>query len=747
MVEGYERYGDASDGPMQPGDRGTVVEIQEGPSGERYGDSHVMPSARSDIPFLTSPLPLFRRSVRVLHKNRRWWYQPQALLSEKSGLTESPAVWFIRMILRAHGYDHTTLLPLTGRQVTTVSWQVGDIVVPRKLLSGAEGEGDVEHQIGILDSCFGRIVAETSSSSSSLTCRGRDSGTVLVEYIDKAFAEAAGVQPASAMDDSSSSLEIRRVRVNRLVHSNHFCRLTAMRGRRIRSASGESSLDPMDVAETDGDVTLGAAVSERVRTDLKKLRGLDINAIESITKECHRNSATLASLFAAGLPSTILAGIESISRKIRRNDNDESVSHAIASLGRLVLVIVEQLFCSRAAVSHTSRPVPLRDFGEASPSTDDPFNQESDPMEETGSPARSSSQIRSEQPESLSIGLSDADLMEDAGRASRLSSLQQRRSMLLALMSRARRSHSSSMNDLLDREAHGSSGEMPFGQIIPNLGQFRHDISGSLQIGPTGSFPLGGSWDEPVDGEGPSSRNIALSNRSQSIPQASTSSSAHNEVQSSMLERLLRGRGDNVTGNSVGGKAPGITQAGSIGTLIFNGLLGNSLAWVQASLDLQIKRAQSRTSQRAINLLQSATDEEGTPLLLLAISLGCSLDILKYLVKMGAHVGGSEVRLAAKTGQLEALALLLRYSGYIEGLTDTNDFSPEVGHVIREALAQQESDQRRMQEDARSFLITVIRELMQLGLIARRQQDSSDQCARAISGVLVGNVLLHALYL
>ena len=58
MVEGYERYGDASDGPMQPGDRGTVVEIQEGPSGERYGDSHVMPSARSDIPFFNLPFAI-----------------------------------------------------------------------------------------------------------------------------------------------------------------------------------------------------------------------------------------------------------------------------------------------------------------------------------------------------------------------------------------------------------------------------------------------------------------------------------------------------------------------------------------------------------------------------------------------------------------------------------------------------------------------------------------------------------------
>ena len=35
LVTGYEKYGDASGGPLQPGDRGTVVELQRGPNGER----------------------------------------------------------------------------------------------------------------------------------------------------------------------------------------------------------------------------------------------------------------------------------------------------------------------------------------------------------------------------------------------------------------------------------------------------------------------------------------------------------------------------------------------------------------------------------------------------------------------------------------------------------------------------------------------------------------------------------------
>ena len=35
LVEGYEAKGDASTGPLQPGDRGRVVELQRGPNGQR----------------------------------------------------------------------------------------------------------------------------------------------------------------------------------------------------------------------------------------------------------------------------------------------------------------------------------------------------------------------------------------------------------------------------------------------------------------------------------------------------------------------------------------------------------------------------------------------------------------------------------------------------------------------------------------------------------------------------------------
>lgn len=35
-MEGHEKFGDAVKGPLHKGDRGTVVELQRGPGGERY---------------------------------------------------------------------------------------------------------------------------------------------------------------------------------------------------------------------------------------------------------------------------------------------------------------------------------------------------------------------------------------------------------------------------------------------------------------------------------------------------------------------------------------------------------------------------------------------------------------------------------------------------------------------------------------------------------------------------------------
>ena len=50
LVEGFDRYGDASSGPLQLGDRGIVVDVQKGANGEMYVGA--MFSERHDHSFL-----------------------------------------------------------------------------------------------------------------------------------------------------------------------------------------------------------------------------------------------------------------------------------------------------------------------------------------------------------------------------------------------------------------------------------------------------------------------------------------------------------------------------------------------------------------------------------------------------------------------------------------------------------------------------------------------------------------------
>lgn len=54
LVEGYERYGDASNGPLHPGDRGTVVEVLDGPNGERYVDPSCCYVSMCQVVFISS---------------------------------------------------------------------------------------------------------------------------------------------------------------------------------------------------------------------------------------------------------------------------------------------------------------------------------------------------------------------------------------------------------------------------------------------------------------------------------------------------------------------------------------------------------------------------------------------------------------------------------------------------------------------------------------------------------------------
>jgi hypothetical protein len=144
-------------------------------------------------------------------------------------------------------------------------------------------------------------------------------------------------------------------------------------------------------------------------------------------------------------------------------------------------------------------------------------------------------------------------------------------------------------------------------------------------------------------------------------------------------------------------------------------------------------------------LLQSVADEDGMPLLQLAISLGCSTAIIRYLIRLGTPIGDAEIKMAAKADQPETLSVLLQSSVYHEGLVDVNVCSPAVSSVIDDASRRQETQHRTMRLEAGSFVASFLRQLLKLGLSSRHEENTTDLCSRAIAGALVGDVILDGL--
>jgi hypothetical protein len=96
-------------------------------------------------------------------------------------------------------------------------WEVGDAVVPLTEPQKS-GTNDNDASSEELD-CFGRIVPETKEPSPPGRSRGRKSETVLVEFTDPAFGRAVGAM--NALEDASdATVEVRRVPIEKLQHSN-----------------------------------------------------------------------------------------------------------------------------------------------------------------------------------------------------------------------------------------------------------------------------------------------------------------------------------------------------------------------------------------------------------------------------------------------------------------------------------------------------------------------------------------------
>ena len=697
--------------------------------------------------FLSSRYWWYRHSIRVVHNSLRWWYQPQALLREKSGLTESAGVWFLRTILRAHGYDHTTLQFLVGSQVTTSSWCVGDVVAPKTVPSGDATEVRSEGQTqAVMDLALGRIVAESADSTATLTSRGRESGSVLVEFISKKFSEATGIQTGSAFQDASLSLKTQRIPVDRLVHSSVYGECADMKPSRntcnssMEDGTENRGLEAVAIEmlsdEEDGGTVIGNA-----RSDIKKIADLDVFAIENVSRECTENTTALAAMFNVGLQDSILAAIDAAARKVKGSEDAGNLAQAISALGKLVLIIAKQAF--------------LHDFCEAqhvSGRTDSEVVRKAiREKQQSGQHGKRSAyqRTRTDERGTWTLGLSDSTSSQEVGHVGRLSSLQQRRSMLNALISRARRDNPGSVSDILNGAMCESSEEESVTSMVAPLSPNRPD-GPSLLFNQRSGYLHRGSWDESIgethdgvfssanDGTAPKAPPL-----SRNILRRKGANDIKNERSSSVLDAILRGRAFKPHLGSYGRKSPGFIQLSVRKSLISNGLQGNSLQWLKAALDPERERISVKQSQRNVALLQSSTDDDGMPLLQLAISLGCSSSIISHLIRLGAPICEKEIKLAARMDQPSALYIMLRNSVYSEGLVDIDSCSPAVANVIREASVRQKAQQQKMRLEAGSFLASFLQKMLLLGLSCRRH--SFDLCGRAVIGCLLGNTVLAAL--
>jgi hypothetical protein len=656
-------------------------------------------------------------------------------MSERSSLIESPGVWFLRRTLRSHSYDHTNLESLDCKQVTSSSWCVGDVVIPKKTGKGTVS-GSAENSAG---ACFGRIVAEASSSAPSLVSHSRDAGTVAVEYVNRSFAEATGVVAGSS-SESLAVHDTRRMRASKLLHSSVF-----YDGRKSGSSQPsdedevprEATEDFMESDDTsDSKVESDNSsppysVTNKERSELIALSHLERSAIESVRKECQRNPDSLASLFSAGLPDAILAAIDVAEKQMNSLEPREDLTEKISAVGELALFVADQLF----SPAQGKRPVDAE--------ADETTVRENAPASRSRRAGTERLSYHSRRLSQEAVVRREARRQEEraADPQGAGGSLQQRRSMLLSLMSRARRSNASYINEIMDRSNGGLARDFPLEQIAPPLGFMRggQAFTGS---GP-GDFAQDPAWDDPSFGgaAGPAESSNDYSDEGTSSPGRAQSVG---DQSNTFLDSILRCRADSTP--SASRKESGAAHTAFTRHLVSTGVLVDSLAWVKASVDSQMKKTQLPSSQKSSTALRNAVDEEGTPLLQLAICFGCSAEIIDFLVFCGSPVGEAEIKKAAVTNQPRILSQLLTHASFSADIVDPKECSPAVAQVFAQAKVRQDDLATKMREAAGAFMVQLLRRLLVVGLSSRRHLSSRvDLCSKAICELLVGNVLLRAL--
>lgn len=657
---------------------------------------------------LTVFCTLCSRSIRVIFNGRRWWYQPQALLSERSGLIETAGVWFVRRLLRAHGYHPTTLEPLHGKSLADVPPQADDVVVPKTLSSVSQSKNPMETVVA-------RVVCDQGSV---------EENQVTVEFINPAL---DGSGEPKEDDASKISLRTKVMPKESLQYTSVF----------FGSGTGNSTqtesmkVDSLPTEEKyDG---TGEQTSNKVHADLAGVARLDGSSLESIAKECKKNSESLANIFSAGLPEALLKATETAERQMRSLEPREDLPERISSMGSLTLYIAEQLFSDKPKQESSSDSPPK-------PDDDSP-----PPLASRNRRSRTSSHSsnRRNRAAANAAVLAEAEQGASSSSAGLVASLQQRRGLLLSLMSRSRGNGTGNADSGAMEEAAAAAlnpiADDLFFSRLPPPGFYGAGDRPALLMGSSGrdASEPGRHLFEAASSSRNNNSNRSTSERNNNQDSATSSESQPTRRSSnnkSFLETVLRS-------SSHAAKSMGPSSTIFFQHLIRVGLWSNSAAWVKAALDKYIKKSPQKTS----TILKQAYDEEGTPILKLAVTFGCSADVVGLLLACGAHVTAWDVRTAIESNQADVLALFLRHAS-LPNDVDLSKVSPDIVGVVEEARERQDRLDRKMRESAGEFMVDILKRLVDLGLISRRHRTARlESCSRSISEVLVGNVLLRAL--
>ena len=576
-----------------------------------------------------SYIVVFSYAIHVSFNASQWWYQPQALLTERSGLIESPSAWFLHKALRAHGHDQTTLQPLWGKPLSTSSWEVGDVVVPLTL--SQKSDMDDTQVLSEDRDCFGRVAAEAQDPSSSIRSRGRRPDTVLVEFMDPEFGRRTGV--INALEDVSDNVvQVRRVPVDKLQHGR-FCEFGVFKNGFDAINSGLSGADN----ETDVEPSSGATVviNSSLRAEIEGVSCLDPISIQSVAKTCEKQPALCSSALASGLCDAILSAVSLAEQSAKKGKVNDRMGVAVSSLGLLSFILCRNL---------------LSVDGEERSAAED-INERTQEGEDVN----------------LSAVLAEASLSLYDGSA---------------IISEGRRSSDAS------RTAH-------------------LDTLAARRLNPGSA----------VRARGPLFRARARHTNSTS------SRSSRDEW--------------NIDGNS----------RADTRVAICSGLLRNSLMWLKASL--QPTQDSSKTKAASDSLPSSMTnarDEDGMSLLLLAITFGCSKDIVHHLILSEANISKAEIKAAAVSNQPHLLSVLLQHSVCPKQVIESLHVTAEIDAVFRDAEARQKIQEQALRHKTEEFVSTLLVSLCSLAKACRTLPARIQRLGRAASEALVGNVLLRALH-